>query len=245
MNNLYTTLATVYEAMYHSFINYEEEYQFYSKVIKRYGKTEVVEIGCGTGNLVNHFMKAGFNYIGLDMSQDMINLAKEKTPTAQFIKDDMRSFTLPKAVESTIITARTISYLLTNEDVNNTFHSISNNLQKGGILSFDIIDANKFIPMVAGEKEIVHTAIANQTTYIRKSKWKLQLINGMDFLWNAIYYKKDKQKLIEIGQDHSTVRAFTVNEIEIFLSINGFKTLEIIERPSYFFPTYVFITKKI
>lgn len=238
-------MATVYEAMYHSFINYEEEYQFYSKVIKRYGKTEVVEIGCGTGNLVNHFMKAGFNYIGLDMSQDMINLAKEKTPTAQFIKDDMRSFTLPKAVESTIITARTISYLLTNEDVNNTFHSISNNLQKGGILSFDIIDANKFIPMVAGEKEIVHTAIANQTTYIRKSKWKLQLINGMDFLWNAIYYKKDKQKLIEIGQDHSTVRAFTVNEIEIFLSINGFKTLEIIERPSYFFPTYVFITKKI
>ena len=212
--------------------------------LKKYHKTEVVEIGCGTGNLANHFIKTGFNYTGLDLSQEMINLAKEKSPNSEFIKADMRHFKLQKTVESIIITARTISYLLTNEDVNNTFNSIASNLQKGGILSFDIIDANKFIPMVAGKKEIIHSATANQTNYVRKSNWKLQLINGMDFLWDSIYFKKNEKELIEIGRDHSMVRTFTVNEIEIFLNINGFKVKEIIERPSYFFPTYVFVAQK-
>ena len=36
MNNLYTELATVYEAMYHTFIDYKEEHQFYSDLIKKF-----------------------------------------------------------------------------------------------------------------------------------------------------------------------------------------------------------------
>ena len=55
----------------------------------------------------------------------------------------------------------------------------------------------------------------------------------------------EDNKLIEIGQDHSNLRTFTVNEIEIFLFINGFKIKEIIDRPSYFFPTYVFVAEKL
>ena len=245
MNNLYTELATVYEAMYQTFINYPEEYNFYSSLLKQYDKIEVLEIGCGTGNLANDFVKAEFDYTGLDLSEEMINLAKNKSPHCRFIQADMRDFKLPKTVESAIITARTISYLLTSDDINKAFHNIANNLQKGGILCFDIIDANRFIPMVADEKEITHKATYNNIAYVRKGDWKLHLANGMDFLWDATYYKKEGQKLIEIGQNHSNVRTFTVNEIEIFLFINGFKVKEIIDRPSYFFPTYVFVAEKV
>lgn len=244
MNNLYTELATVYEAMYQTFIDYQEEYLFYSEILKKNNKNEVVEIGCGTGNLANYFLEAQYDYTGLDLSEDMINLAKEKSNGA-FIKADMRDFKLQKNVESIIITARTISYLLTNEDVKATFRSISENLVKGGILAFDIIDANRFVPMMAKDENVVHQATFNEINYVRKSTWKLQLTHGIDFLWDAIYYKENGNELTEIGQDHSNVRAFTVNEMEIFLFANGFKLKETIDRPSYFFPTYVFVAEKI
>ena len=245
MNNLYTELATIYEAMYQSFINYAEEYRFYHTLLKKYHATEVVEIGCGTGNLADYFIKAGFAYTGLDLSDKMIRLAQKKSPNCQFFRADMRDFTLTKTVESTIVTARTISYLLTNKDVNNAFHSIARNLKQGGILCFDIIDANRFVPMISDESKIIHKANYNDIAYVRKSDWKLNLTNGIDFLWDATYYKKEDNKLIEIGQDHSNLRTFTVNEIEIFLFINGFKIKEIIDRPSYFFPTYVFVAEKL
>ena len=244
MSNLYKELATVYEAMYHTFIDYKDEYFFYSKILNRFNKNEVVEIGCGTGNLANYFSNAGFRYIGMDLSDEMISLAKNKASNCQFIKADMRDFKLKQPVESIIITARTISYLLTNQDINKAFSCIFKNIKNNGLLCFDFIDANQFIPIVAKEEEITHQAIANNITYIRKSLWSLHFKYGMDFKWQSLFYKKNGTELIEIGEDNSVIRAFTLNEIEIFLTINGFTIKDVIERPSYAFPTYVIVAEK-
>ena len=62
MSNLYQKLAAVYEAMYHSFIDYQEEYFLYGGLLKKDQKTQVLEIGCGTGNLVPYFIENGFDY---------------------------------------------------------------------------------------------------------------------------------------------------------------------------------------
>jgi SAM-dependent methyltransferase len=245
MSSLYRELATVYEAMYHTFIDYKEEFDFYHSILKKHGKNAVVEIGCGTGNLANPFLQAGFEYTGLDLNDEMIDLAKEKAPKAEFMQADMRDFLLEKPAQSIIITARTISYLITNDDVNHTFKSITNNLNRGGILSFDMIDANEFIPMIAKGKEIIHEATSNSINYLRKSIWHPNLKNGMDFKWHSIFYKKMEDALLEIGQDNSIIRAFTLNELEIFLKINGFQINEAIKRPSYAFPTYVIVAEKI
>ena len=245
MSKLYKELAEVYEAMYQTFIDYKEEYDFYSGLLEKYNKNQVLEIGCGTGHLANYFAKNGFEYIGMDLSEEMIQLAKNKAHTSQFIKGDMRDFKINSPLQSVIITARTISYLSSNKDVKATFSSIFNNLQSEGILCFDFIDANAFIPLMAKKKEVVHEATFRNIHYIRKSKWDLNLKHGMDFNWNAVYYKKDGDHLIEIGQDQSIIRTFTINEIEVFLFINGFKIKEIIERASYFFPTYVVVAERV
>ena len=84
MGNLYNQLAAVYEAMYQTFIDYKAEYEFYSELLLKYKKNEVVEIGCGTGNLVPYFLENNFNYIGLDLSENMIEIAKNKIPNGDF-----------------------------------------------------------------------------------------------------------------------------------------------------------------
>jgi SAM-dependent methyltransferase len=245
MSNLYTNLSSVYEAMYQSFIDYEAEYVFYSNILLSYHCKSLIEIGCGSGNLANRFTNRGFEYIGMDLSEDMLTLAKANNPTATFVKEDMRNFNLQKKLDSCIITGRTISYLLTNNDVVDTFKAIHNNLKMNGIVAFDCIDANKFIPQIDSTKKVVHLASSNDRHYQRDSIWEVNLDNGFCFDWASIYYEKTARgDLIEIGKDDSTIRAFTKDEIVLFLTLAGFVVKEIIERPSYAFDTFVIVAQK-
>ena len=244
MSHLYNKLAPVYEAMYTTFIDYEEEYSFYSRLFNKYQKDNLLELGSGTGNLAAYFRKNGFNYLGIDYSEDMIAIAKSKYPAADFIAGDMRSFQLKKVVQGVVMAGRTISYLRSNEDVNNTFKSVANSLEKGGVFCFDFIDANRFIPAIAGGKEITHEASHKGVHYLRNSLWKEQLVQGMDFHWAATYYKKENNGLVEIGKDESIIRTFTKDELILFLELNQFEVKEIIDKTSYAFPTYVIVGER-
>jgi len=58
MNTLFTDkMASVYDAMYQTFIDYNEEYDFYNTLIQKYGSQSTLEIGSGTGNLALRFFK--------------------------------------------------------------------------------------------------------------------------------------------------------------------------------------------
>ena len=71
------SLADVYEAMYKTFINYDEEFRKYQQLLHKYNCDAVFEIGCGIGNLARSFADDGFNYIGLDSSGDMLDIEKK------------------------------------------------------------------------------------------------------------------------------------------------------------------------
>jgi len=246
MSNLYNQLAPVYEAMYKSFINYAEEFKLYKSLVEPHiPQKTVAEIGCGTGNLANYFMKAGYEYTGLDISEKMLYMAKQKAPNCKFCTGDMREFSLKQLVDCCIITARTVSYLNTNKEVNQSFKSINNNLKPNGILAFDFIDANKFVNQLKINNTPVHKAIDENVTYVRKGHWECYFKHGIDFKWTAKYYKEDDGKIKHLGTDEVVLRAFTKNEIEIWLAINGFKSLEFIEKETYAYPTFVVVAMKI
>ncbi|MBC7511551.1 MAG: hypothetical protein H7320_22815 [Ferruginibacter sp.] len=75
---------------------------------------------------------------------------KKNTPACNFLQGSMQDFVSDKPTKSAIVTGRTISYLPTNKDVFDSFITINKNLQVPGILCFDFIDANKFIPLISG-----------------------------------------------------------------------------------------------
>ena len=244
MSKLYSELSEIYELMYASFIDYNNEYKLYGNILRSYQKESVLEIGSGTGNLASLFEENGFKYLGLDMSVDMLEIARRKNPSSVFVEGDMRNFLLDELMDSVIITGRSISYLLKNEDVNSAFKSAHKNLKKGGIFCFDFIDATRFIPKILDGNIITHEAKANGLNYKRESIWKLNLEFGMDLTWESKYFKEQNSDLIEIGTDSEIARPFTKDEIELFLIINNFKLKELIDRDTYAFPTYVVVAEK-
>jgi SAM-dependent methyltransferase len=245
MANLYDEkMAAVFDAMYQTFIDYDEEYECYNNLIQAHHGVTILEIGSGTGNLAKRFLENSQDYIGMDYSQNMIAIAQKRNKNAVFIQGDMREFSLQKPVDSIIITGRTTSYLITNDDINRTFNSVYNNLNENGILIFDFIDANRFIPFTKENQNITHQAKHDGINYFRNSNWKTT--SGENFMleWSAQYYTIKNDEKETIADDFSTVRVFTLNEIQLFLYLNNFEIIRTIDRKTYAYDTFVIVARK-
>jgi SAM-dependent methyltransferase len=59
----------------------------------------VVELGCGTGRDAQYIVKKTDNYLGLDLSEELIKIAKVNVREAKFVVDDMESFEFPEGVD--------------------------------------------------------------------------------------------------------------------------------------------------
>jgi predicted TPR repeat methyltransferase len=105
MSTLYTDLSEIYEGMYQTFIDYEEEFAFYSGLLNKYQCQSALEAGCGTGNLASRFAAVGVDYTGMDLSEAMLAMARRNNPLANFLKADMRNFHLLKPKQSCMIAA--------------------------------------------------------------------------------------------------------------------------------------------
>ena len=237
-------MAAIFDAMYQSFIDYDEEYEFYNGLIKEKKCTSILEIGSGTGNLAKRFCKNNQNYKGLDSSLSMIAIAQERNKNCTFIHGDMRNFVLESPVDAIIITGRSTSYLINNEDIIDAFESVYKNLNPNGVFIFDIIDANRFIPFINENKTIVHEAAYEGINYIRESQWETTPFENFMLNWNAKYYKIVNNEKEILSDDFSTVRVFTLNEMELFLYLNKFEILKIIDRKTYAYDTYVIMAIK-
>ncbi|OOG74118.1 class I SAM-dependent methyltransferase [Flavobacterium sp. A45] len=246
MANLFNgKMAAIFDAMYQTFIDYDEEHEFYNTLIQEKKCNSILEIGSGTGNLAKRFQENNQNYIGLDYSQSMIEIAQERNKNSIFIHGDMRNFVLENTVDAIIITGRSTSYLTNNEDVIDTFESVYKNLNANGVLIFDFIDANRFIPFIKENQTILHEATYEGVKYIRESHWETTPMENFMLDWSAQYYKiVDNEKEILLD-DFSTVRVFTLNEIQLFLYLNNFEIIKTIDRKTYAYDTYVIMARKI
>lgn len=52
---------------------------------------KILDVGCGTGEPIGrYFIEKGYKLIGVDASEEMINICKHRFPDAQWVLEDMR-----------------------------------------------------------------------------------------------------------------------------------------------------------
>ena len=75
---------------------YIEEGQFFIDKIKQYARietNEILNLGCGGGHL-DWAMKKAFDIRSVDISPDMLNLARKLNPEIEYSEGDMRTVRL-------------------------------------------------------------------------------------------------------------------------------------------------------
>lgn len=251
---LYTTLAAVYDAMYRTFIDYDEEFTFYHGLLRQHNCRTVLEIGCGSGHLASR-LSPHVTYTGMDISADMLALARQHAPGVSFMKADMTAFTIPEPVDAVLITARSISYLLTNPQLLSAFRHIAGALKPDGLLVFDFIEAVSFFDRLQPDQLLVHNASFGEIDYRRESRYTPNLATGLTWDWASVYFARQgvarqgvaqqngEQAYAEIGRDLATLRAFLPFEMQLLLNEAGFTIEETIVKASYAFDTHVIVAK--
>lgn len=246
MSNLYgPELSMVFDKIYQGFIDYEGEYHFYAKLCQKNKVKSILEIGCGTGNLAPKFSANFKEYIGLDYSEHMLSLARGKFPEGNFIQGDMRNFNLEKKYDVALITGRSTSYLLTSDDILDTFKCIHYVLNPNGYLIFDCIDATKFLRYIRENPTVLHKSKVANTDYFRTSEWYSIEKDPTLIHWTASYYEQGSAKNLLLGKDKVIFRVFTETEIRSALKQAGFEVEDTLDRPTYAFDTFVVVAKKI
>lgn len=75
----YTSFAEVYDTFMDN-VPYEEWADYLEDRLKEYGIRDglVLELGCGTGSMTELLAEKGYDMIGVDNSEDMLEIAMEK-----------------------------------------------------------------------------------------------------------------------------------------------------------------------
>ncbi|WP_281543159.1 class I SAM-dependent DNA methyltransferase [Maribacter aestuarii] len=243
MSNLYgVKMAKVYDEIYQGFIDYSAEYDLYSTICKKYNASKILEIACGTGNLAGSFSVDFGTYTGMDYSDAMLQIAKEKQAELNFFQGDMRNFSASQRFDAILITGRSTSYLLTDDDFLQTLKCVQATLEENGVLIFDFIDAERFLPYVASNRYVKHKSTVKERRYLRESEWVIKKESNESLInWTANYYQLLQKDKIFLGSDSTLFRSFYFEALECLLTKLGFIINEKIDRKTYAFDTYLLV----
>lgn len=134
MAEIYEIMAKYYDEMY-SWKDYEKETQRLVEIIENYkiseGKT-LLDVGCGTGAHIM-YLKDHYDVTGVDLSESMLKVARDKFNDIQFFKQNMISMQLGMKFDVITSLFGSIGHLLSEEDISNAAKSFSEHLKNGGV----------------------------------------------------------------------------------------------------------------
>lgn len=225
MTQLYSKMASIYHEMYQHVFDYDKEYIFYDSILKKNNCKKILEVGCGSGMLARRFLKNGYDYLGLDLFSEILDIAKNEVKADTFVQCDMRNLSFNQQFDSVLITGRSIAYIIENKGIIDTFTGVHKSLKDKGLFVFGVFEANGIFDNFNDfEQNIEH----NNKKIRRISKLKKNLETGWTYDWFAKYIIEQNGNVSEFD-DLTTLRAFTKDEILLFLKLTDFKIIEIIE----------------
>jgi len=129
---------------------YGEWLRFADEIWRRYGKPgTIVDLGCGTGNIAIPLAQAGFTVYGIDLSEDMLSVARDKWErflrgalahrgSVTWLQQDMREWELDEPVDCVLSFCDCMNYLREEEEVLQVMRRTYDGLKPGGLFVFDL-----------------------------------------------------------------------------------------------------------
>ena len=145
----YTSFASVYDTFMDN-VPYEEWGEYIYSLLCRYGVRDgiVLDLGCGTGAMTEILAGYGYDMIGVDNSEDMLELAMEKRIASGhdilYLLQDMREFELYGTVRAVVSVCDSVNYITEPEELAGVFRLVNNYLDPGGIFIFDFNTEYKY-----------------------------------------------------------------------------------------------------
>ena len=217
----YTDFAYVYDKLIDQ--DYEKWADYIEQLFQKGGVKPklVLDLGCGTGSITNILARRGYDMIGVDVSCDMLNVAREKAAAegldVLYLCQDIREFELYGTVDAVICTLDVLNYITDSGDLSKVFSLVKNYLNPGGLFIFDINTEYKLSEVLGGNTFVNDE---NGIFYV----WENEYEDGISRQYLTFFAECENGMYKRFDEPHIQ-RAYKVGEIEEMLLENGLETL--------------------
>lgn len=105
-----------------------------------------MDLGCGTGILCDLLHQNGIDAWGTDLSENMIQTAKENFPSLHFSVADMITYCPDRQFDLVTCTGDALNHIMSLTDVQTIFRNVHRYLANGGYFIFDILNEQEVSP---------------------------------------------------------------------------------------------------
>ncbi|MEA5084532.1 MAG: class I SAM-dependent methyltransferase [Lachnospiraceae bacterium] len=209
----YSGFAEVYDRFMNN-INYDEWIEYLHKLWEKLNINPklIAELGCGTGNITGRLAKESREMIGIDLSEEMLWVAKQKAEKENldilYLCQDMCEFELYGTVDIVLSLCDSLNYITEKEDLAEVFRLVNNYLEPKGYFIFDLNTEHKFKNVLAentfGETD-EKMAYIWQNSYDEEEKINEYYVN---------FFIADKSGKYERIEECHYERAYSIEEIK-------------------------------
>jgi len=227
-------MARYYDAIYTTFVDYpaltRRLEKIFAKHLRRRPKS-ILDIACGTGNYTFTFAKRGYQTTGIDLSDDMLEVAIAKgrgKTNPQFFKMDMREIKLKSKFDVATVLFGGFGYLHQDADVDRFLAGTFKQMNRNGLLAFEFWQNSAIRPAATrpnGERSWENLEDHGRTIIrLNSSKYDAQT-NLHNTTFELYVLDRKRNRLLDNFSETHVVKTYTISQIRDILTRNKFKPL--------------------
>ncbi|WP_350431904.1 class I SAM-dependent methyltransferase [Shewanella sp. H8] len=212
-NALYTDLSGYYDLMCRD-INYQQQSNSVVRLHQILGNSgkQHLDLACGTGPHVRHFIDFGYQSSGLDINQPMLDIAMRRCPEARFSLQNMTEFYVEEKLDLITCFLYSIHYSQGTEALKACIASVHNALNPGGLFCFNSVDKHK----INNKALVRHSVEHDESEFVFESGWHYSGEGEMQSLNLSI--AKTQFDATQLWQDSHSMVATSFTELNALLS---------------------------
>lgn len=218
----YGEFAHIYDKLMRCDVDYEKIADFIENIFIINDKNPelICDLACGTGNITVPLARRGYDMIGVDISEDMLGVAREKNSDILFLNQDIAKLDLYGTCDAFLCMIDGLNYVIEPKKIEYLFKRIKTCfINPDGIFIFDISSKHK-LKNVIGDNTFVHDS--RDVFYVWENKYNEKL--GISKMY-LNFFKKNQSGYSRFYEEHMQ-RAHSVEGIKNALIKAGFKAVE-------------------
>lgn len=221
---MYNDFAYVYDELIREDIEYEKVCDFLENVFTIYDKNPnlVCDLACGTGNITIPMSRRGYDMIGVDVSPEMLDVARSKNNSGKdilYLCQDMRKLDLYGTCDAFLCMTDGFNYITSMEALKKIFNRIRTCfIEPDGIFIFDLSSVYKLKNVLGGNIFIYDK---DDMFYTWENSYKEPFCK-----MELNFFKKDGEVYTRFVESQIQ-RAYTKKQIENLLIESGFSKVDV------------------
>lgn len=187
----------------------------------------ILDLGCGTGGHAYPLARAGYEVVGVDRSEHMIDIARDRQEEGaqpEFIEGDLRQIRLGRTFDAALMMFAVLGYQVGNEDVRSALETVKAHLSPGGLFLFDFWYGPAVL--ATGPGETIREIETAHGTLLRHARGTTEADRHCCVVEIGLWKADPGRGLARSTESHE-VRFFFPMELRLYLDLCGLDLIEL------------------